>query len=295
MRATTPARFSRRVILHASVLAIAVSGVSVASVRAATFDPNAVPSRTQISLRHNNGAHIATANAYEARPALSLAKLYLGQWVLKYGALGDKAVVEDMIRYSDDAIASRLDGKYPQAIDTIAGEYRLSATRRNGFWGNSVTSSADVTQFLNAIRYDPIAAPIIRGMDTAAPRARDGYRQDYGTFTIPGVWATKFAWSDDGQINATASFGPDYSIAASTYGPPDQLTRDVQVVQPGMPLPADATAGIPLGSLTIPAVHVRDVLPQLACIDPLNAHRTIPGDMLIPLDIARALPRCPGN
>ena len=83
----------------------------------------------------------------------------------------------------------------------------------------------------------------MKGIATAAPVASDGYRQDFGTARIPGIIGTKFGWSDNRQVHASASFGPGYSVAANTYGSPADLTGDVlgavevapQV--PGLPTP----------------------------------------------------------
>ncbi len=204
------------------------SGLAAAPAQAGiTLDPNAVPGRTQVTLRYQDGGVVATHNSGESRPALSLSKLYLGYWVLKYGAPEDKGRVEEMIRVSHDGIASSLDAKYPQAIPGIIGEYRLGQTHYNGFWGNTTTSTDDVTRFLAAIVGDPAAEPLLRGMRNAAPVAADGYRQDFGTARIPGVTGTKFGWADDRTVHASASFGNGYTIAANTYGSPATLTQDV--------------------------------------------------------------------
>ena len=98
-------------------LVTALSFVTIPAAQAVTLDPHAVPARTQITVRHDSGATVSTANAHESRPALSLSKLYLGYWVLKYGAPADKARVEHMIRVSDDNVAtdgSPLPAGHPQ-------------------------------------------------------------------------------------------------------------------------------------------------------------------------------------
>jgi len=56
-------------------------------------------------------------------------------------------------------------------------------------------------------------------MTQAAPVAADGYPQDFGTATLPGVTGTKFGWSDDPtSIHASASIGPDLVVSAHTWG-----------------------------------------------------------------------------
>ncbi|BAH48711.1 hypothetical protein ROP_04640 [Rhodococcus opacus B4] len=123
---------------------------------------------------------------------------------------------------SDSAYA-----KYPQSIDAVAAEYRLTGTRGADFWGNSVTSTADTVTFLEAKTTDP-SSPILGWMATAAPVAVDGTRQNGGTGALPSVTGTKWGWSDDGSsVVASASFGPDFSVAANTYGTAEQHTSDV--------------------------------------------------------------------
>ncbi|WP_141750572.1 hypothetical protein [Corynebacterium sp. HMSC062A03] len=225
------------------IVGLALAAVTAPSAQALTFDPGKVPPRTQMTVRYADGNSVSTGNSHESRPALSLAKLYLGMWVLKYGAFEDKARVENMIRFSEDGTASDLERKYPQAIPSIIGEYRLGDTHHNGYWGNTTTSTEDLTRFIGAISGDPSAAPLMKGMATVAPVASDGYRQDFGTARIPGIIGTKFGWSDNRQVHASASFGPGYSVAANTYGSPADLTGDVlgavEVAPqaPGLPTP----------------------------------------------------------
>lgn len=211
----------------ALALTLTATLVAAPAAQALTFDPAKVPPRTQMTVRYADGNVASTPNSHESRPALSLVKLYLGMWLLKYGAPEDKARAEHMIRFSEDGAASDLERKYPQAIPGIISEYQLGETHHNGYWGQTTTSTEDLARFLGAISTDPVAAPIMKGMNTAAPAASDGYRQDFGTAQIPGILGTKFGWSDDRQVHATASFGPGYTVAANTYGSPGDLTADV--------------------------------------------------------------------
>lgn len=229
--------------LRSLIAGLALATVAAPSAQALTFDPGKVPPRTQMTVRYADGNSVSTGNGHESRPALSLAKLYLGMWVLKYGAPEDKARVENMVRFSEDGTASDLERKYPQAIPSIIGEYRLGETHHNDYWGNTTTSTEDLARFIGVISGDPVAAPLMKGMATAAPVASDGYRQDFGTARIPGIIGTKFGWSDDRQVHASASFGPGYSVAANTYGSPADLTADVlgavevQPQAPSLPTP----------------------------------------------------------
>ncbi|WP_304349048.1 hypothetical protein [Corynebacterium frankenforstense] len=290
-------RNTQRTASSAAALLLAV-GVAVSAQPVASALPlGATPPRTQASVQVQNGPRLATPNADEPRPALSLSKLYLGHWVLHHGAPGDAARVEQMIRFSDDRIAGELDARYPQAIDETAGWFGLPNTHRNGFWGNSVTSANDLTRFLDATRNDPVAAPMFRGMETAAPVAADGYRQDYGTATVPGVTGTKFGWSDDRRsVHATASIAPGVVLAANTYGTREAHTADVHAALPaGLPQLPGAPSGqlsIDLGSSAIPAVSGAELKARLACHDPYNLRAGIDDAWLIPVQIADAIPAC---
>lgn len=243
-------------------------GLTVPAAAAPSADAlTSVPDRTAISVHYENGDQAGTFNAHQPRPALSLSKLYLGYWVLYHGTPADKAQVEHMIRVSDDAMASQLDARYPQAIPEIISDFELANTNYSGFWGTSQTSVDDVARFISEIRPDPVAAPLLAGMSTAAPVAADGYAQNFGTATLPGAQGTKFGWSDDRSIHATVTFGPGWVAAASTHGSTDTLTADVQA------------AGLPLA----PAVgsNSGEIIDRLDCLDPLGSSgalsRDIPG------------------
>lgn len=188
------------------------------------------PGRTQISFTHTpSGTHYGTANENEARPGLSIVKLYIADYVFKHGTEADKAKATEMVRYSDDNIASELYGRYPDSINATAREYGLSNTHGAGHWGKSTTSSADTVKFLEAKKRENTSDPVLVAMSTASPVAADGYRQDYGTATLPGVIGTKWGWSDDRQsVHASASIGPNFSVAANTYGTKETHTSDVQ-------------------------------------------------------------------
>lgn len=287
---------------------LALSGVALLSLGAAaqalTIDPALVPGRTQMTLNITGGPTIATANASESRPALSISKLYLGYWVLAHGAPEDAAKVENMIRYSEDGTASTLDARYPQAIPEVIAQFGLSNTHHNGFWGNTTTSTNDITTFLEATRHDPVAQPLFEGMRTAAPVAADGYAQDYGTSQLPGVLGTKFGWADDRSSHATASFGPGFSIAANTYGSRDQHTQDVKgAVIPDAPIlpevPALPEAVVPPVNESSTTAETREMATgeeiknHVACIDPLGVRDAlISDDAALPGGLLRALPGC---
>ncbi|UOT07812.1 hypothetical protein MPY17_00815 [Rhodococcus opacus] len=91
-----------------------------------------VPGRTALSFMHTpSGTRIGTANQGEARPGLSIVKLYVAEYLLRHGdgSPEDLALGQRMIRDSDDNAASQAYAKYPQSVDVIAAEYRLTSTR----------------------------------------------------------------------------------------------------------------------------------------------------------------------
>lgn len=203
----------------------------------------------QVSVRDDWGNIVYQVNGDQRVPSLSQAKLFLGYWVLRSGSPADKGSVFPMIKFSDDGIASRLSGIYPQAIPEIIAQYGLRGSSAGPSWGHGTTTMNDLTQFISAIRRDPIAKPIIDAMAQAAPIAADGYPQNYGSATLPRVWATKFGWTDDRvSRNTTVSLGDTFSIAVSAAGPAFRATDLARTV----PLPAVGPApwtpipGVPL-------------------------------------------------
>lgn len=208
------------------ILAAALMVATAVPAHALTIAPGSVPQRWEMAVVYDDGTEVDSANAHQPREAMSLAKLYLGHWVLHHGAPEDQALVENMIRFSDDGVATTLDRKYPQAIPETISAFGLGETSYNGYWGDTTTSVSDVARFLQAIRNDAASQPIINGMSTASPIAGEGYVQNYGTSQIKGVQGTKYGWSDDRSVNGTASIGPGYTIAIITFGTAADATSD---------------------------------------------------------------------
>ncbi|MFH5209325.1 hypothetical protein [Antrihabitans spumae] len=225
-----------RTTLRAAALvlgaSLAVAFPASASATPATADNlTRVPERTAITIIDlRTGSVTRTPNASEPRPALSMVKLYIADYALRHGdrSATDLDLVEQMIRYSDDFSASQLESKYPTAIDATAAEFRLTDTTAGPQWGTSFTSTNDVANFLRAkLRYDR-GSPIFSWMATADRVANDGTVQDWGTSTLPAVTGSKWGWSDMGSpMVASASVGPDFVVAASTYRPGDEQTADI--------------------------------------------------------------------
>jgi hypothetical protein len=213
-----------------AVLALVVSPVAVnASPTPADLDD--VPARTSISFQESRtGYRVGTANQHEARPGLSIVKLYIADHALRHGdgSEHEHALAERMIRYSDDGAANGLYAKYPDAIDATAAAYRLTSTRGAPNWGSAVTSTADIVAFLETKKATEPDSPILAWMASAAPVAADGTTQNWGTSTLPGVTGSKWGWSDFGASSvASSSFGPDFSVAAQTHGSAADQTADV--------------------------------------------------------------------
>lgn len=257
-RAHRPALLTAPVVAAVGVLV--VPGTALAAPQPA-LDPSgtvAAPPRTQITVEHTpTGFHAGTANEHESRPALSLVKMYIADYVFTHGDPADRDAATQMLRFSDDATASRLYAKYPQSITDTAAAYGLTDTRAAAHWGNSTTSTADSVRYLEAKKRQNMTDPVLTALATASPVAADGYHQDYGTAVLPGVTGTKWGWSDDRRsLHASASFGPDFSVAAATYGPAEQLTGDVLAAFPGQGA-GPAAGGVPGG---VPGIPVRPVM-----------------------------------
>ncbi|MEU5842627.1 hypothetical protein [Rhodococcus sp. NPDC047139] len=215
----------------ATVALTALGGHIATAAPAPVVDGNgaiAAPSSTQISFAHTpTGVRAGTANEHESRAGVSIVKLYLAEYVFTHGDPADHADASEMIRASNDAIADRLHAKYPQAISSTATEFGLTDTYVPGYWGVGTTSTHDMVTYLETKKRTDPASPVLAAMASAYGTAADGYPQNYGTALLAGVIGTKWGWSNDRSFHASASFGPDFSVAASTYGSAAQLTEHV--------------------------------------------------------------------
>lgn len=211
-----------------AIISALVAVLALATPTSAAELSDHVPDRTQIAIINPDGSMQTSDNATETRPALSLAKLYLGYFVLGNGSAEDVALIPEMIQYSDDYTADYLESQYPEAIPEVIDAFDLHDTEWAGYWGNATTSVVDIATFVDDIRTDPIGAPLLEAMTQSAAYGADGYAQDFGTFTLSDVTGTKFGWSDNQDVHASVSFGPDFVIAASTNGDAETHTEDVQ-------------------------------------------------------------------
>lgn len=179
-------------------------------------------------VRLTDGFHAGTATERFARPALSLIKLYLADYVLGHGTLEEQFEAIAMISSSDDPSAEELHRKYPDAIEETAEKYGLLSTRSHERWGYSVTSTYDAVTFIAALLDEDPTHPILVAMAGSDEVAADGYEQDFGTAVLPGVIGTKWGWSDDRQLHSSVSFGTDFVVAAAVTGSAKELTRLVE-------------------------------------------------------------------
>lgn len=230
-------RPARRWIAAATALLSLGAGIAAAPTAAAAPRPVQngnghiiAPGRTQISFTYSPTGFVAgTPNQHEARPGLSIVKLYIADYVFKHGTPADKARASEMIRTSNDAIASDLHRKYPNAISATARAYGLRNTHSNAHWGYARTSSYDSMKFVEAKKKRNYNDPVLVAMRQATPRAADGYAQDYGTAVLPGAIGTKWGWSDDRRsVHASVSYGKDFTVSANTYGTKQTHTNDVR-------------------------------------------------------------------
>ena len=283
------ARVSRTVA--AAMSGLIVLATSMIPVAAATVDVAAAPARTQIIMMKDNGEVIETPGAHESRASLSIVKLYLGHWVLQHGAPEDKALVYEMIRSSHDGIASNLDRKYRQAIPDTIGRFRLAETNYRGRWGDTTTSVHDMAAFVRAVRTDPAARPLIDGMRNPAAVAADGYPQNFGTATLPGIEGTKFGWSDKRDVHATVSFGPGFVVAAHTFGSAQVHTDDVHRAVHTDGLVAGAQQ-IQIGGVTIPVASGAELKARTRCTKTEQFWQGVPDTVLVPRYVLDAIPAC---
>ncbi|WP_291314548.1 hypothetical protein [Corynebacterium sp. UBA2622] len=205
--------------------------VSAAPAQAYEIERSYENNRTAIVVYHPDGRWSGTSDALEPRPALSLAKLYLGYYVLYHGTDEEKDLVKDMIRMSNNSYAEKLDEAHPEAIRDIAAEFGLPHTERNGAWGWTTTSPYDVAKFLASIVWDPQAKPLLDGMRSVPDTADDGFRQVFGTAKLDHVEGFKTGWSNDEKSQTgSVAFGEigdeTWVAAALTNGDAYDNTTD---------------------------------------------------------------------
>lgn len=88
------------------------------------------PGGSQLTfLRLSDGKHVGSATERFPRPALSLIKLYIADYVLLEGEEDDRQIVVKMIETSDDLAAELLTAKYPDAISQTVSRYELRSTQ----------------------------------------------------------------------------------------------------------------------------------------------------------------------
>ncbi|AEQ06171.2 hypothetical protein LJU02_03170 [Corynebacterium pseudotuberculosis] len=181
---------------------------------------------TYVNVR--TGEHRGTAAERTARPALSLSKLYIADYVFEHGSRREQIKAVRMIQKSDDDIADELFDAYPECIDATARKYGLEATKTVGRWGYSYTSTYDVVHFIVQLLRENPESKVLSAMRSVANKASDGTVQDFGTYTLPGVKGTKLGWSNDAKLHSSVSFGSDFVVAAAVVGTQKDLTDLVQ-------------------------------------------------------------------
>lgn len=172
--------------------------------------------------------HTGTSTERFARPALSLAKLYIAEYVLEHGTNNEKSLAMEMIKDSSDVSAEILYESYPNSIEEIADQYGLLSTRGDAHWGYSVTSTYDLVKFVSALILDDPDSPILEAMRNASAVAADGYPQDWGTAVLDEAEGSKWGWSDDLMLHSSVTFGEDYVVAAAVTGSKEDLTQLVE-------------------------------------------------------------------
>lgn len=177
----------------------------------------------------------ATKNATEARPGLSVLKLYIADYALRKGEISDEdfALAKRMITSSDDFAADVLYQKYPQSIDWVAEDYGLKDTSSSTSWGSALTSAYDVATYLDKVKRERPNSYILRWMTSPQEVAADGTKQIWGTAQLPTAEGTKWGWSDFGKKSvASATVGRDFTAAAFTWGSAKMQNRDIKKILP---------------------------------------------------------------
>lgn len=282
----------------ATALLAAVSVAGAAQAQAQSLD---APGRTQISVDHaHSSAHLGTANENEPRYSLSLTKLLIADYVFAHGSAADKAKASQMIRTSDDGLATELAGKYPNAIRATANQYNLNSAVPADTWGNWKFSSNDWSRYLSAkLREDPTGTgPLLSAMRQSTTVAADGYNQRFGVALLPGVDGWKSGWSDDrSTYHASVGFGGGWTVAVQTSGNRGALNRDLTgaLDRVGPPTP-DAGPGmtnwparaVAQGSVDDVTAWVNQVAPGVRVQSPSMG--AVPQYIPLPDVVASALP-----
>lgn len=184
--------------------------------------------RTQMAVSYEPvGVAYSSQSSQRPLPALSLIKLYIGQYVLEYGAPGDAEQVGSMISRSDDDVAAGFYQRYPESVDTIASEYGLFNTSSGAKWGVSRTTAEDVVSFISQLRMRDPHSKVLEAMRHWSPVAADGYRQSFGLAGLPGAEGAKMGWSNGRSWHSSVVFGPGFVMAAITEGRKNDHTEDV--------------------------------------------------------------------
>lgn len=184
------------------------------------------PAGFQATVITADGVTTGTPGQTVPRRGLSIVKLYIADHVLVHGLPEDHEAALEMLRSSDDQIATRLYADYPDSIGEVARRFDLTSTVPATRWGHALTSSADAARFLHTLAVASGRQPILEALATAYPIAADGYPQNFGTALLPGALGTKWGWDDDRlRSHASATFGTGYVAAAFGYGDAAALTE----------------------------------------------------------------------
>ena len=155
-------------------------------------------------------AAAGNAEADRPFPTASMVKLFVAESILQRARAGvlalrpdDPALLQEMIRSSDDPAASTLWVRYGGGgmVADVARRYGLTGTAppaRPGQWGETITTARDLARFLTllpTIAHPDDAAAIAGWMQAATPLAADGFDQRFGVFgTAPPGTGVKQGW-----------------------------------------------------------------------------------------------------
>ncbi|WP_299952270.1 hypothetical protein [uncultured Modestobacter sp.] len=231
-------------------------------------------------LDRETGQWMENGHAHTRVRSASIVKVFVAENLLDRQArgmrlpAGDAALLESMIRRSDDAAMSSLYSRYGglQIVTDVARKYGLSEIGpppTPSYWGMFQITAHDVVKFYDGMLSGGLNSAdreyLVRLMREATPTGADGFYQFAGIpDALPGqVRGVKQGWMccQEGlrRLHTTGVLGPTnrYAVAVlAQYGSGlsyayggETLTRTVQRLFPGGTVPAPGTSRIPIGYL----------------------------------------------
>ncbi|MEV4312721.1 hypothetical protein [Actinocrispum sp. NPDC049592] len=170
-----------------------------------------------VVIDRQTGDQVVSENADRQFHSGSLVKLLIAVDALRRHPKDSNTIsrVTDMIRYSDDGIASSfwvreggtsIVGRMAKLMGLLNTEPPTPSTQ----WGETLVTANDLTRVYDYILKQAAAGDrdvIVRAMASAAPKGSDGFNQSFGIMTAMDHWAVKQAWTNDDTSMSCHSTG----------------------------------------------------------------------------------------